>query len=430
MSTYTFNADVSALVADAHDRNSIMGGGIRAIITPIRDVPFFADLTAEPQYGYNIFGGCLTASLPCLLTDRQRANLDLAKVELFGSEGLVWSGFVWDKPKPGEPLVALGPNCGLAMGPVVNLVANATVNAQISAVLNSSGNTPTWLLPAGAAYRAWMKDGSYSITAPNVVDAEPIDGITSVLQYDTADFGWYPEWVGGTKCVVPHLITRSTTPDYVLALRDASQMLDGGSMEPLASDVRVIFNGGSSYVNVHDSDPTHTLNRLGRVKWATLEVSTTDSGAATTAGGAYLTAAGRDQIKGSTAAWAKWHAKKHTAKQARAYAKAHPGPSHAERAQFARDLARSRSVGKADFGTPLVGGSIPAGLVRDLNGAQVPYTQIRPGQMLRVFTRDGPRDATITETALVGERAATITISNAPNTVDRMLARVQSKVKK
>ena len=405
------------------------GGGYRAIIYPILDEPYFLQLTADPTLTWNIFGGCLNASMPCVLTDRQRASLDLARVEVYGMDGLPWGGFVWDKPTTGSPLVALGPDCGLAMGPHVQYTSNGTASGKLAAMFADTDSVPTWLLPAGAQYRAYMLGSGYSITAPNVVDLDPIAAIQALQAYQNFDFGWYSEWVGGKRMVLPHFTPRSTTPDYVLALRDASQLLDGGNMDPLASAVRVVFNGGSSAVNVYDTDPTHTLVRLGRVKWATLEVTTTDSGAATTAGGAYLTQAGKDQIKASVTAYNKWNKKKHTAKQRKAYDKAHPGPTHAQRKQFASDLVSSKSAGRSDFGTYAVAGAIPAGLIRSINGGTVPYDSIRPGQMLRMFTPSGPKDATIRELSITGT-SATITVDNAPNRLDILLSRIASKVKK
>ena len=63
----------------------------------------------------------------------------------------------------------------------------------------------------------------------------------------------------------------------------------------IVNAVRVVFNNGASAVDVTDTDPTHLLVKLGRVKWATIDVATTDTTAASTAGAKYLTEAGREQ---------------------------------------------------------------------------------------------------------------------------------------
>ena len=413
---------------------------MRVVIEPINDSPFFATMMADPTYSFNIFGGCLTASLPCALSDRQRASLALAKVSLYGSDGLVWGGFVWDMPKHGEPLVALGPNCGLAMGPIAGNTNDHTINEMVSAILASGARCPTWLLPAADEYRDWVKTGSYNIVGLNIVDGSQLDFIQSVLAFGNDSFGWYPEWVNGARHIGPHLYAQSTTPDYVLALRDASQMLDGGSMEPLASSVRVVFNNGASAVDVTDTDPTHLLVKLGRVKWATIDVATTDTTAASTAGAKYLTEAGREQIKGSTKHLTK---KQKAAERKRLHNMSHKERSaynkqahklHAlearRRSRWRRNLATAKGMGADAFGVMGVGGNIPAGLVRTLNGATVPYSSIRPGQMLRMFTHDGIKDATIREVTCVGERSASITVDNSPNRLDILLARIAAKTAK
>ena len=393
---------------------------MRAVIEPRNDTPYFLSLSDEPEYTYNIFGGCLSATLPCSLTDRQRAALDLARVSIYGSDGLVWQGCVWDKPDASSPLVALGPNLWLGFTVrAKTFTGGSGIDAIISDCLDQ---LPASVLPAGSAYRAFMQDET-STDTPLDFDASTteLDKVTEAVKYAAYAFGWYAELIGSAKAVVPHYTPLSTTPDYVTIVRDEDEVLPGSSMEPLANKVRVLFNGGTSRTDVLDTDPTHILNILGVEKWKTITVETTSTTAATQAGVAYLVQAAKPQVK-------KKHKVKLSAKERRKQRHA----AAKDRRRFRAHLKTARRIGRIEAsaqGYSPFDGSMDTIIVRTMTGAVASPTSIRPGQMVRLLTRTGPVDVTVSEVACKGERSATLTLDNTPNRVETLLAKAAAKAK-
>lgn len=57
---------------------------------------------------WHIDGGCATATVPVVLTGGDLDKILLARVDIFGANGLDWSGMVWRRPREGEPIECAG----------------------------------------------------------------------------------------------------------------------------------------------------------------------------------------------------------------------------------------------------------------------------------------------------------------------------------
>ena len=57
---------------------------------------------------WHIDGGCATATVPLPLTGNDLDRITLARVDIFGANGLDWSGMVWRRPREGEPIECAG----------------------------------------------------------------------------------------------------------------------------------------------------------------------------------------------------------------------------------------------------------------------------------------------------------------------------------
>lgn len=57
---------------------------------------------------WHIDGGCATATVPLRLSGNDLERVTLARVDIFGANGLDWSGMVWRRPREGEPLECAG----------------------------------------------------------------------------------------------------------------------------------------------------------------------------------------------------------------------------------------------------------------------------------------------------------------------------------
>jgi len=66
---------------------------------------------------WDIDGGCATASIPLMLSAEDRERIGLANVRISGGLGMDWEGFVWRRPRAGEPIECAGQAVGLTLTP-------------------------------------------------------------------------------------------------------------------------------------------------------------------------------------------------------------------------------------------------------------------------------------------------------------------------
>ena len=348
---------------------------MRAIITPRGPggwlPPFNAPLTDEPVYASDAFGGYATATIPCHLTPAQLDGIRMAKVDIFGVDGPVWTGLAWERPKTGDSLSVLGWACVTSLGHARAYHAHqtgflATVN-QILAYDITAANP--WALPSGSAYTAWVGAPSGLVESQWSATSLPIDKLKDICAYNAWNFGWYNERIGGAWVPVPHYYARPSTPSYLVRAQElAANELTEVSVEQMASAVVVSWTdtSGNAQVNTYtDSDPTHYLNQIGVYKVETVSSSVSDSTAAATVGAAYLADAGRDQLAGT----------------------------------------------------------ITTPVIRDIGGGVIPLSSVRPGYTMRVTGLSRPIDVVVRNIECTGESSAVVTCDNRPWKVETALAK-------
>ncbi|MEN6430898.1 MAG: hypothetical protein ABFC80_08700, partial [Coriobacteriales bacterium] len=72
---------------------------------------------ADVPRTWDLDGGCATASVPIVLSAEETERILFARVEVFGEQGMDWSGFVWRRPRQGEPIECAGQAVGLTLSP-------------------------------------------------------------------------------------------------------------------------------------------------------------------------------------------------------------------------------------------------------------------------------------------------------------------------
>lgn len=163
---------------------------------------------------------------------------------------------------------------------------------------------PSWILPAGAAYRAWV--GSPAVTIGSLVfpghdstDKAKVDAVVAMADYH---FGFYPRRVAGAMVGVPVYKAISRTPDYIVDVRCAvaDNLRDRGA-ESLADNYRAMYRDEEDrpvIVDVPDSDSGNYLNRIGYTKTAIVDAGWTSSATVATAA-ATAAAAGYSDTEGA-----------------------------------------------------------------------------------------------------------------------------------
>jgi len=256
-----------------------------------------------------------------------------------------------------------------------NLRLHSTALTTISAhtvIDHCIDKLPTYVLPAGAAYRAWI--GAHATAIDALGFTNPQDDlkkrIDTVVATTDFHFGFYPRRVGYLKTGVPVFEQIPTTPTVLLDVRQAeSDNLRDVSAADLASDYIVAYpdqDGHTRYSTVEDTDATHYLNVIGYDRTGYLSVPWTTS--ATTAG-----------------------------------------------------VAAGVAADEAERGAE---GGMTITRARLMNGRDVPVTYVMPGMLARVRGMSPTRDLVVTNVAAVDSHVSTVTFGS-PLDLQHLTARAR-----
>lgn len=158
---------------------------------------------------------------------------------------------------------------------------------------------PSWALPAGAAYRAYVGTSGVTISSlvfddPRTDDKAKIDAVTGLT---THHFGFYARRAGAGRAVVPVYEPVETTPSLALDVtRVADDSLQEASVEAQANNYIVGYtdaDGRTRYLEVADTDASNYLNRIGYAIDGAVDASFTSSPTLATAAGTSAAEAAR-----------------------------------------------------------------------------------------------------------------------------------------
>lgn len=246
------------------------------------DVPMsslsFTAFTAYTQMTLEIW----TSATPGALTTRvynktTTGTVTGVTVNLAGAHGYVIRAFIpssWATTGSGT------------LASIASLVAYqlaTTAPTPATVITDCLDALPTWVLPAGAAYRALVGTDTTVITSLDFPDKKHVDkeAIDAVLKMTSKHFGFYPRWVGGLKSGVPVFAPISTTPDFILDVRATeSDSLQERGVDGMANRYDVAYTDVDDVARVaivSDSSPNNYLNTIGYIKHASVDASWTTS---------------------------------------------------------------------------------------------------------------------------------------------------------
>lgn len=166
-------------------------------------------------------------------------------------------------------------------------------------IADAVNQLPTWVLPAGAAYRAYI--GTSGVTLPSAAFPDPTSTdkakVDSVSKLSDHHFGFYPRRIVGTAVTVPVYESVETMPSLMLdvtRIPDAS--LRDHSADAMASEYLVAYedeNGQTRYVKVADPDDSY-LSRIGYEITGVVDATFTTSSTVATAAGTVAAARAAD----------------------------------------------------------------------------------------------------------------------------------------
>jgi len=329
-------------------------------IYPVGRPAFNVKSLAPPRYSEVDPGGYDRATIYGLLTPTQAERTLDAYVEIVGPDGPVWAGWVWEY-KHGQ-LTCAGPISRLGMVPETHLGGGGP---------SYSGKTTTYIVSdivaeidtayLPAAYRSlFIGTEATALTFSLSADTYAMDVLQEVLKYVAWRFGFWHRQVDnlGKLYPVPVYEAAPTEPAYQVQI---DRPLNGRSMDGLYSDVRVVYNGGASVVDVEDTDPDHYLVQIGRHKWGMLTVRTTVLAQAQAAAAVFLSETGRCGLSGQL---------------------------------------------------PVIGGQVLSS-----HGLPIPPCNLRSGELVRVLGNDGgARVARLVGVEKEGATKATLYLDESPNT--------------
>jgi hypothetical protein len=185
--------------------------------------------------------------------------------------------------------------------PTENAAGTGIVVAQPSALINDScDRVPSYVLPAGADYRAFIASDT---TDMGGVAFDPRSKESEKQQYAAAftgnRWGWWPRIVHGAQVPVPVYDVHTTTPDYRCVADGVGvvENLAAAAFSTKARTCRAVYNGG--YVDTTDADITHAPVRTGIQRMVAIGVDTTDSSVATAANTRHLADINRSSAPGT-----------------------------------------------------------------------------------------------------------------------------------
>ena len=255
---------------------------MEVIITPLKGAsPYIVPLRMPPVFGSQVIGGYSQATIvQGRVPSAIASQLLYGDAVIYGRRGPCWRGVVESSERDGT-MHCVGPQqvlgwtpCARAGGTGATIADHLTVTAFIS-----TGTIPTWLMPNVAS--SWAYWGT-NPTILNTAITPPSDTVVSYLaacmKYDTWQYGWYFELIGGVDRCVPHYGPAPTTPDYIVTLsaEDAKQF-SGDSLAQLANTIPVTWSGGVTTTT--DTNLAHYLVGIGRNKLLSISSTNTASAA-------------------------------------------------------------------------------------------------------------------------------------------------------
>jgi len=165
---------------------------------------------------------------------------------------------------------------------------------------------PSWILPSGDEYRAWIDAGDTTEIEPLVFDtvATAASVFEELKQYRDYELGMRPHMVDGVYIDVLDYEERDDTPSYQVFMDSGcvSGRVGGDGIASMADSVRVPYEGetGAEYVDVSDTSDDNYLVTIDQGKQDIMpRIATASSATATLKGEKYLALSRKEQVSGS-----------------------------------------------------------------------------------------------------------------------------------
>ena len=163
---------------------------------------------------------------------------------------------------------------------------------------------PTWALPTGEPYRAFV--GTSDVEIDSLVFDDPMTDdkkkVDTVVGFSDHHFGFYARRVAGQSVVVPVYEAIETEPSLMLDVaRMPDESLRDRSADEMASQYLVSYkgdDGSTRYLTVSDPDDSSYLARIGYEITGVVDAGFTTSATLATAAGT-VTAARSEDVEGT-----------------------------------------------------------------------------------------------------------------------------------